>query len=308
VHEKMIPKSNVDDVGTSSLHRLFAVTTNLPRRIIRRSTRFIRDIRWMYLGYDFIPLLNDIRLKINADDRLGHLLRHDAFEDGEQSFLKRFLRPGDVFVDVGANIGLFTLLAGAIVGRTGRVIAFEPCSTTFERLVANVTRSRLSHVECHQCALSSTTGTADLSVSRGEFGAWNSLAGALSQGEYGSEQVRTLTWDDFSAKDRRQHGITLMKIDVEGWEGAVIDGASKLLKQHAAPVLQVEFTPANALAAGTSCQDLFQRIGEYGYRLYRYNSEAAELREVCACPGDDYCNLYAIKNVTHVLDRLDRSC
>jgi hypothetical protein len=65
----------------------------------------MRDLRWKYFGYDYLPLHRSIVLKINSDDRLGHLLRYNGFEDAEQQFLKRFLRAGDVFVDVGANIG-----------------------------------------------------------------------------------------------------------------------------------------------------------------------------------------------------------
>src|SRR5579863_7040147 len=134
--------------------RTAAQLLSLPTRAVRRVRCSLIKWRWKYLGYDFIRLLDGVHLKIHADDRLGHLLRWGDFEVGEQAFLKRFLRKGDVFVDVGANIGLFTLLAGGLVGPSGRVYAFEPCSATYQRLMWNVRHSGMSQIACYRLALS----------------------------------------------------------------------------------------------------------------------------------------------------------
>jgi FkbM family methyltransferase len=283
-----------------SRSRLFS----LPSRAVRRLHRSWVNWRWEHLGYDFIPLIDGVRLKVHADDRLGHLLRHGDFEVSEQAFLKDYLREGDVFVDVGANIGLFTILAGRLVGPSGRVYAFEPCTQTYQRLVGNVQREGMSQIACHRLALSNATGEASLAVSQGEYGAWNSLAGALADGETKAERVPTVEWDVFSARESLSKPVTVMKIDVEGWELPVIDGARSLLQRPEAPLLQVEFTRANALAAGSSCEQLFDRIREFGYRLYTYDAVARTLNEVSAAPTIEYCNLYAIKRLQDVSRRL----
>jgi FkbM family methyltransferase len=271
---------------------------------MRRVRRSLADWRWTYLGYDFIYLLDGVHLKVHADDRLSHFLRDGDFEADERAFLKRFLRTGDVFVDVGANVGLFTLLAGGLVGPTGRVFAFEPCSATFRRLMWNVRNSGMSQIACHPMALSDAPGEASLSVSQGEFGAWNSLAGPLITHDVVLERVQMMTWDSFSVAKTLVPTVTMMKIDVEGWELAVIDGAKSLLQQPNSPVLQVEFTPANAVAAGSSCRRLFDRIHDFGYQIFRFDSNTCKLVAIGSPPDVEYCNLYAIKRLDEVVERL----
>jgi FkbM family methyltransferase len=279
---------------------------SLPRRAVRRLRKIFVDWRWRYLGYDYISVLDDVHLRVYADGRLGHLLRYGDFEVSEQAFLKRILRPGDVFVDAGANIGLYSLLAGRLVGPSGSVLAFEPCAATFERLRENVRRSGMPQISCHRIALSNIAGPATLSVSRSGFDAWNSLAGILADGEFTSESVMTITWDAFWAQQTLQKRVTVMKIDVEGWEVPVLEGAYALLSRADAPVLQVEFTPANAATAGSSSDQLFDRIRQYGYTLYRYDAADETLCEVATAPTQHHCNLYGIKRMAELMPRLER--
>src|SRR4030095_11405574 len=110
------------------------------------------------------------------DSHLSQFICCEDYELTEREFLKRLLRPGDVFVDIGANIGLFTILAGRYVGAEGAVYAFEPCAKTYERLLANVELNRLTNVSCYQAALSNHTGCENMAVSLDGFDDCNSLA------------------------------------------------------------------------------------------------------------------------------------
>ena len=102
------------------------------------------------------------RTSIYADlgTPLGLLLYRYGVRDADITLTKKLLAPGDVFVDGGANIGLFTLAAAAQVGQTGKVIAFEPAREVRLRLIQNVALNRLLQVEVVPFALSSAPGEA----------------------------------------------------------------------------------------------------------------------------------------------------
>jgi len=294
--------NTTESVDRSSRSRMRSVSS----RLLRRCRRLYVESRWKYLGYDFLELARNTRLLLHRNSRYCQLLRPGDFEAAEQDFLRRFLRSGDIFVDVGANIGLFTLLAGHLVGPSGRVLAFEPCSSTFNRLLRNVRRNGMSHISCYRLALSNTVGVARLSASRSGFDAWNSLAGSLTEGIFDEESVPTTTWDAFAARYPDYSSLEMMKIDVEGWEMCVLEGAQALLRSALAPHLQVEFTPANALAAGHSCEELFERIRDFGYRLYRYVPDDGQLKELDRAPTSVFCNLYASKRADEIVKRIRR--
>ena len=98
------------------------------------------------------------------------------------------IHDGDCLFDVGANIGLFTLIAAAVVGRKGRVVSFEPTATTFERLVDNVRLNRFSNVSCVNVALSDSSGYVSLNQSIDGFDGWNSLA-PLTKGHASTDEL-----------------------------------------------------------------------------------------------------------------------
>jgi FkbM family methyltransferase len=227
------------------------------------------------------------------------------FEPTERAFLHAFLRPGDIFVDVGANIGLFTLIAARIVGETGAVHAFEPCSETFRRLLENVEMNGCANVESHQAALSDATGTAELSVSTDGMDGWNAIADHPYMGEhYHKESIQTHRWDDFADERGLAGRVAMMKIDVEGWETHVVAGAAESLSRDDAPVLQVEFTDEAARACGGSCQALYRTLERLGYRLCRYEERTRTLLPEPMREAYGYVNLFAVKHLAAVESRL----
>jgi hypothetical protein len=95
-----------------------------------------------------------------------------------------------------------------------------------------------------------------------------------------------------------------MKIDVEGWEAPVLEGARQSLLQRDAPVLQVEFTDEAATAAGYSCRGVYQQLEELGYRLYFFDAEQRTLVPDPIRDSYPYLNLFAVKDVDAVMRRL----
>lgn len=148
-----------------------------------------------------------------------------------QGALVEHLRPGSTFVDVGASIGFYTLLAGRLVGSSGSVIAFEPQPLAAQSARQNATLNALSMVQVVEAAVGGYTGEAALR------GIGKATAFVGPEGDPHALRVKTTTLDDHFATSPRVP--TLVKIDVEGQERDVVVGMTRLLAE-ASPVLVIE--------------------------------------------------------------------
>ena len=250
------------------------------------------------------PLGSGVKIYLFPDSELSRLIYLDRFEKSEQSFIKRFLTKGDVFVDVGSNIGLFSLIASKIVGKSGHVYAFEPCIKTYERLKKNIGLAHSRNISSFSIALSDEEKSLSLRVSNDGFDAWNSFVDPSVKSSFEDETVQTIRWDEFARRHSLLSKVTMMKIDVEGWEMQVLRGAKDTLSKPCAPLLQVEFTEQNCHANGYGCRDLYHALSSFGYQLFTYNSEentliAEPLRETYP-----HLNVLAVKNLEAVLQRI----
>lgn len=245
-----------------------------------------------------------LRMRLHGDSLLCEMLYTGSFEAETRGFFEAFLRHGDCFLDVGANVGLYTLVAARIIGRSGRVHAFEPCTGTFERLQENVRLNRLNNVSCHQIALSNENARAELTLAKGGFDAWNSLGRPYMGEAAGRETVTTVTLDSFAKEHGLAGRITAIKIDVEGWENQVLAGADELLSARDAPVLCIEFTEEAAQFADSSCRVLYQRLERLGYRMYSVGPKREDLQPFPAREPFPHVNLLAAKDLAAVQARL----
>ena len=158
----------------------------------------------------------------------GKILRilNGTYEREQTALFERLLRPGHTVLDVGANVGYYTLLASVLVGDAGRVHAFEPEPRNAGFLRRHAAINRRGNVRVEQAAVSDRAGTA-----RFDFG---SGSGTGHLADAGALEVRTLRLDDYCA----EHGLApdALKIDVEGAEVSVLEGARQTLERHR-PVL-----------------------------------------------------------------------
>ena len=180
-------------------------------------------------------------LYVTGAARLRHLLPGAAALDpGLVDLVRRYVRPGDVVWDVGANVGLFALAAAHRVGPTGQVVAFEP-DLDMVRLVERSMRlapNRALRLAVCPVAVSDRCGTATLLIGSGGRAA-NHLEGASGRGTLGDVRQRrlvpTLPLDGLLDHSRP----AFVKVDVEGAEMLVFQGASRLLRE-VRPVLYAE--------------------------------------------------------------------
>jgi FkbM family methyltransferase len=171
--------------------------------------------------------------------------------------LTRILKPGDTFVDCGANQGLFTVVAAALVGSAGSVIAFEPVLRSAERLRDNVELNGFQNVEIVGAALADVEGQRPFFVSAGAAGTSSFV---LDEGTEVTVQTTTL---DAALGEMP---VRLVKMDVEGAEVAVLRGATKLLASDASWIVEIE--PAHLARQGATA-DALVTILESSGRLGR---------------------------------------
>lgn len=183
-----------------------------------------------------------------------------------QHILRSFLRPGDTFVDVGANIGYISALAAGIVGPGGRVISFEPVPRYFQNLQRLAQRNPGHRIEPHQLALGADAGTLQIRVSNVSNIGWNTaVPGFMSDSSTG--EIVEIPADRL---DRRLAllGATpnFIKIDVEGYELPVLLGLGDYLARCArAPLILCEINPAAYTFLGRSLAELEAYMGGLGF-------------------------------------------
>jgi FkbM family methyltransferase len=245
-----------------------------------------------------------LRIRLHFDSELARVVYCDDFERTERLFLDAFLKPGDIFVDVGANIGLFSLIAALRVGYLGKVYAFEPAKVTYERLQKNVVLNGFRNVQCLHSALSDKPGQFPFYVSEEGFDAWNSFARPIAGTSFSKELIECLTWDRFARLHHLVGKVAMMKIDVEGWETRVLEGARETFSRDDAPLLQVEFTEAASTSAGSSCESLYRLLENLGYRMFGYDSSRRELIHDPLRESYPYVNLIAAKTPEEANSRL----
>lgn len=193
-----------------------------------------------------------------------------AYEPNEMHFMDRFLQPGMQFLDVGANEGIYSLLAASKTGKSGRVWVIEPSTREFKRLQQNMRLNDLSQVICHQVAISNKAGLGVLKLAENEHAGQNTL------GEFvydirsaGVEQVTLTTLDELTENGALLRP-DLIKIDVEGLELQVLQGAIELLR-IARPLVLCE-QPVNEGGLLPGLADLWR---EYNYIMYYFKPDGS---------------------------------
>ena len=226
--------------------------------------------KWRLLSF-FAELLNgtpvrssygDVCLAFDGRDRT-HLLGVTGRYGVRVSNEVERLRPGDCFIDVGANCGIFTLLAAKRVGPDGLVVAFEPCFSTFAKLVRNIGLNAFGNVLPLNMALADLTRPDLLDNSAvGHSGRFSIAHEPVAA----AERVMTLAISDFPGlmKLIGDRSITV-KIDVEGFEYAVLQGLQPILALPQTCGAIVEVDDHNLGRYGNEASDVFGLLERHGF-------------------------------------------
>jgi len=203
-------------------------------------------LNYAYLGDHRAVAVTYFGARILIDTRnVQHmrLITHGCFEKGVSWAIDQNIHEGQTMIDVGANIGFFTLLGCQKVGPRGKVIAFEPNPIIFEMMntsvFANAFRKRS---ECHNVAAFNEEGEMEFTWGTHDHGGGRLITPDLKRMSDNQTSVRTAKLDDLV--DPKDYPISLIKIDTEGAEPYVLDGAVNTLKSNPNCTVISEWVPS----------------------------------------------------------------
>jgi FkbM family methyltransferase len=201
----------------------------------------------------FQEKIYDSIFELDLQDHIQRNVFLGVYEPKETQLLMSLLKPGMTFVDVGANIGYFSSLASKLVGKDGKVYAFEPSPYAFQRLVKMVESSSVKNIYPLPFALSDSPGTLRLPVPA----PGNHTPSLLDKNAPNTIAVQVETLDHCL----RANGVSrvnLLKVDVEGFELKALAGAESFFREGAIENVVCEFNEYWLNEAGTSSEELYE--------------------------------------------------
>jgi FkbM family methyltransferase len=196
-----------------------------------------------------------------------------------------------VFVDAGANEGLYSMFASRCVGPSGRVYSFEPSQREFQRLSCNIQLNGLENVHAVQAALAEVPGELELSIADSSHAGQNTLGKFTYQVQLlRTERVSARTLDAFAAES----GLTrldVLKLDVEGAERRILEGSRTVLRELR-PMILFEASDAALKAQGSSVPDVLDFLRSQNYRFYAVDRHTGSPVPADSAPTSD--NMIAV--------------
>jgi FkbM family methyltransferase len=266
----------------AGLHRHFRMNPLTRDHVIAGFARFARfQLAWRLSGEATVhPWIGSSRLIVGAGMR-G--VTGDAYmfldEPRDMLFCAHLLRPGDLFFDVGANVGSYSVIAAKVCG--ARVVAFEPAAETISQLLDNLRLNGIEDmVRIEQCAASNHEGTVRFTAGEN----------ALNRVSDAGTEVQCRTLDSYA-----DEGPLFVKVDVEGHEREVVEGAHKLFSNKKLKAVTLE-TPIEYRNAA-----FVDSMREFGFEAYDYDPVTRELTKT---GRPDRHNTLFIKDPKFVARRL----
>ena len=273
-----------------------AFNTNFPRishklarvRIIKRFYRFIVITFWKK---DTIEI-DGHKLFLDSEDSL-RLSVYGKFEEFETEVMKKEIKEGDIVLDIGANIGYYTLIFARLVGDKGKVFAFEPDPENFALLKKNVETNGYKNIILINKAVSDKEGEIKLYLNK-----YNKANHTIYQTEENRESIpiKTISLDNFF-KDYKGK-IDFIKMDIEGAEYLAIKGMINLLKKNKNIKLITEYYPHWFKKLNVKSEEYLKLLSKCGFKLYDLNKNFVKETSI-----QDLLRIYAVKkeNYTNIL-------
>jgi FkbM family methyltransferase len=269
-----------------------SIRTGIPWLSPRRLVRYGRLMRAKHGGTTFvgrIPMTGCL-MELDPNHWITNTwyIRAD-YETNLIAALRRFLRPGMICMDIGANAGLFALLMATRVGDRGRVYAFEPTAATFQWLQKDIELNSLRNVVAENVAVTEQTGAVEFHVGPSDLCVYNSISvvshPGAKDGKFSRVMVPAISIDDYCAN----HGIRRLdcvKIDVEGAELQVLKGMRRVLEENRQIVLLIEFSQMTIAACGTSVDTMAEWLSAMGFQLFLIEAKGCLRPLMGAIPGN----------------------
>jgi FkbM family methyltransferase len=183
---------------------------------------------------------------------------------GSTHVFREHISPGMTVVDIGAHIGYYTLQSARLVGKTGRVYAFEPEPDNFALLTKNIELNGYDNAVCVQQAVADKSGTGELYLSR--YSVAHSMASSLAQSRK-KTPVKITSLDDFF-QEAGWPPVDFIKMNIEGWEYFALKGMERLASMSPNLSMMLEYHPDHLLEAGVTSKAFLDQISNAGFKVY----------------------------------------
>ena len=193
-----------------------------------------------------------------------YLIEWGYYEKNETELFKVMVKKGMVVLDIGANIGYYTLLAARLVGIEGKVFAFEPDPYNSSLLYKNIEVNGYTNIVLVQKAVFSWSGKMELFLDKKNLGGHSLSMANVNKGNSIITEVTRI--DDFFKNSTFK--IDLVKMDVQGLEMKVIEGMGNVIKENKGIKIIFEFWPWGLQNADSSPRAFLNKLVEYGFKLY----------------------------------------
>ncbi len=211
--------------------------------------------------------INDYDLLVLANEDVGRQIHFTGcYEFNETAFLRKTIRPTDICVDVGGNIGYFSMLM-ADLARNGEVHVFEPIKLNVALMQGSVELNGFENIRIVQAAVGDSSGSTGFTVSRDS--AYSSIRDTKRKPIEKVITIPLISLDDYVSRELLPR-VDILKVDVEGAEGLVIEGATRLLRDpvHRPRIIFMELYDPNLILFSCSVEIILKRMKGLGYMAH----------------------------------------
>lgn len=237
--------------------------------LITKSAKFLRsNLKMESIEIDghlmYLDPLDSLRLSING-----------IYEEFATMIVKKIIKKGDVVIDLGANIGYYTLIFARIVGENGKAYAFEPEPLNVSLLKKNVEVNGYENVIIVNKAISNKTEKIKLYIDDENQGG-HTLSATNTKSK--SIQIETVTLDNYFKKGSNK--IKFIKMDIEGSEARAIDGMQCMLKNNNELQMMTEFNPYLLNKSGTDPEKYLYSLMKFDYKIFEIDRKKRKVLRV----------------------------
>lgn len=209
----------------------------------------------------FATTIYDSKYRVDLDEFIDWAAYSGTFEPETEQILEKLVKPGMTAIDIGANTGLYVLLMAKLVGKTGKVYAFEPTTYGFNRLSDNISLNSYQNIFAHKLGLSDKTRVQEVELAssypiKRVNGKFHSFHG----GKLVKEHISFVTLDSFNLKP------DFILMDTDGYERHVLNGAMETLKHR--PIIVFELLDQTLKEKGSSAEEVITVLEDNGYQLF----------------------------------------
>lgn len=251
--------------GLQMLGNIYKLINNIGMLLFKAMCNFIHRSKVISKGVD-----RDL-----YRTRFGHLfwlntmsyvdqciIRNGIFEDKSTEAINLLVKPGDIVLDIGANIGYYSVLLSNLVGKNGKVICFEPTKYFRTVLKRNVEENNLNNVEIVNIGLSNKRQTLNIHISESTA----TLHSPGGESPQNSECINLVPLDEFIIEHNLPR-IDFIKIDIDGHEPLFFEGAWSTIDKFD-PIILLEISHSHYLEAGYTAWDFYEMLKRKQYKIY----------------------------------------